>query len=168
MKTNRLVKRAIVIGIAGAMVLSEALPAFAGPVPSSTAIVKASAPDMIDHVRSRRSQRVGAGIALGVIGALVGAAAVQNEYYGSPGYYGGGGYDGGPSYYEPGYYGPAYYGSGYYGGYRYDPGADIAFGVIGAAAGAIAGAPYRAPRLRRGACWVETDARGYGYWGQCR
>jgi len=57
--------RAIVIGIAGAMVISDAVPSFAAPVPSSTAIVKTSAPDMLDHVRSRRSQRVGAGIALG-------------------------------------------------------------------------------------------------------
>ena len=94
MNRIQLAKRAIVIGIAGTMVLSDAVPVFAAPVPSSTAIVKASAPDMIDHVRSRRSQRVGAGIALG---------------------------------------------------------------VIGAAAGAIAGTPYRAPRLRRGACWIETD-----------
>lgn len=61
------------------MVLSEALPSLAAPVASSTAIVKASAPDIIDHVRSRRSRHVGAGVALGVIGALVGAAAVQNQ-----------------------------------------------------------------------------------------
>ncbi|HTM53528.1 MAG TPA: hypothetical protein VL175_05840 [Pirellulales bacterium] len=65
MNKTQLVKRAIVIGIAGAMVISDAVPSFAAPVPSSTAIVKTSAPDMLDHVRSRRSQRVGAGIALG-------------------------------------------------------------------------------------------------------
>ena len=165
MNKTQLVKRAIAIGIVGAMVLSDAVPSLAAPVPSSTAIVKTSAPDMIDHVRSRRSQRVGAGIALGVIGALAGAAAVQNQYYyGGPGYYGGPVYYGGPGYYEPGYYGAP----GYYGDYRYDPGPEIALGVIGAAAAAIAGAPYRAPRLRRGACWIETDPRGFGYWGQCR
>jgi hypothetical protein len=65
MNKTQLVKRAIVISIAGAMVISDAVPSFAAPVPSSTAIVKTSAPDMLDHVRSRRSQRVGAGIALG-------------------------------------------------------------------------------------------------------
>jgi hypothetical protein len=65
MNKTQLVKRAIVIGIAGAMVISDAVPSFAAPVPSSTAIVKTSAPDMLDHVRSRRSQRVGAGVALG-------------------------------------------------------------------------------------------------------
>jgi hypothetical protein len=65
MNKTQLVKRAIVIGIAGAMVISDAVPSFAAPVPSSTAIVKTSAPDMLDHVRSLRSQRVGAGIALG-------------------------------------------------------------------------------------------------------
>lgn len=60
--------------------------------------------------------RPGWGVAAGVAGAAVGAAAVANRYgyaydngyYGDYGYYGGGGY-----------YGAGYYGSGgyYYGGY---------------------------------------------------
>ncbi len=165
MNRTQSMKRAIVIGIVGAMVLCEAVPSFAAPVPSSTAIVKASAPNMIDQVRSRRGRAVGPGVALGVIGAMVGAATVRNQYY-----------YGGPGYYAPGYYGgPVYYGPGYYGGYdygygyRYDPGPGIALGVIGAAAGAIAAAPYRTPRLGHGACWVLTDRdRNFGYWGPCR
>jgi uncharacterized membrane protein YeaQ/YmgE (transglycosylase-associated protein family) len=168
MKRTQSLKRAVVIGIVGAMVLGETVPSFAAPVPSSTAIVKTTAPNMLDQVRSRRGRAIGAGVALGVIGALAGAAAAQNQgYYYGPGYYGG---PYGPGYYGPGYYGSGYYGDpGYYYGYRYDPGPAIALGVIGAAASAIAGAPYRTPRLRRGGCWVETDSsRGFGYWGRCR
>jgi len=166
MKRTQLLKRTIASGIVGAMVLCETVPAFAAPVFSSTAIVKTTAPNMLDQVRSRRGRAIGAGVALGMIGALAGAAAAQNQgYYYGPGYYGPG-YYGGP--YGPGYYGPGYYGYGYYDP-GYDPGAAIALGVIGAAAGAIAGAPYRTPRLRRGGCWVETDStRGFGYWGRCR
>ena len=98
-----------------------------------------------------------------MIGALAGAAAAQNQGYYGP-YYG-------PGYYGPGYYGPGYYGGPgyYYGGYSYDPGPAIALGVLGAAVGAMARAPYRTPGVRRGGCWVETDStRGYGYWGRCR
>lgn len=169
MKRTQLMQRVIVIGVVGAMVLCETVPAFAAPVPASTAVVKTTAPNMLDQVRSRRGRAIGAGVALGVIGALAGAAAAQNQgYYGpyyGPGYYG-----------EPGYYGPGYYGSGYYGGpgyyygeYGYDPAPAIALGVIGAAARAMAGAPYRAPTLRRGGCWIVTDSnRNYGYWGRCR
>ena len=162
MKKALLVKRAIAIGIAGAMAFCDAAPSFAAPVFSSTAIVGASAPTMVDQVRSRRGRAVGAGIALGVIGALAGAAAAQNQ-----GYYYGNGYYGGPGYYGPGYYAPGYYGPGYYGDYGYDPGPAIALGVIGAVAGAIATAPrYRG---RRGNCYVVTDSvRNFGYWGPCR
>jgi len=165
MKMKQSMKRAIVIGIAGAIAFGEAAPSFAAPVPSSTVAVKTTAPDMVDQVRSRRSRAVGAGVALGVIGAMVGAAAAQNQYY-----------YGGPGYYAPGYYGgPVYYGPGYYGGddygygYRYDPGPAIALGIVGAAAGAMTATPYRRARPRGGACWILTDRdRNFGYWGQCR
>ena len=165
MTRTQLLKRAVAIGIVGAMVLAETVPAFAAPVFSSTTVVKTTAPNMFDQVRSRRGRVIGAGVALGVIGALAGAAAAQNQgYYYGPGYYG-------PDYYG-GPYGAGYYAPGYYGDYYdpgYDPGAAMALGVIGAAAGAIAAAPYRAPGLRRGGCWVETDStRGFGYWGRCR
>ena len=164
MKKTLLLKRAIAIGIVGAMVLCETVPSLAAPVPSSAAIVKTTAPNMLDQVRSRRGRAIGAGVALGVIGALAGAAAAQNQGYYGP-YYGSG-YYGGPGYYGPGYYGgPGYY----YSEYSYDPGPAIALGVLGAAVGAMARAPYRAPGLRRGGFWVETDStRGYGYWGRCR
>ena len=83
MKKTLLLKRAIAIGIVGAMVLCETVPSFAAPVPSSAAIVKTTAPNMLDQVRSRRGRAIGAGVALGVIGALAGAAAAQNQgYYG--------------------------------------------------------------------------------------
>ena len=95
MKKTQLLKRAITIGIVGAMVLCETVPSLAAPVPSSAAIVKTTAPNMLDQVRSRRGRAIGAGVALGVIGALAGAAAAQNQGYYGPGYYG------------PGYYGPA-------------------------------------------------------------
>jgi hypothetical protein len=169
MKRTQLLKQTIAIGIVGAMVLCETVPSFAAPVPTSTAVVKTIAPNMLEQVRSRRGRAIGAGVAIGVIGALAGAAIAQNQGYYGPGYYGPG-YYGSPGYYGPGYYGPGYYGGpGYYYGYRYDPGPAIALGVIGAAAAAMAGAPYRAPGLRRGTCWVETDStRGFGYWGRCR
>ena len=131
-------------------------PSFAAPVPSSIVAVKTAAPDILDQVRARRGRggAIGAGVVLGVIGAVAGAAAAQNQYYYDPGYYGGPGYD-----VDPGYYGPAY-----------DPGAAMALGVIGAAAGAIAGAPYYAtPGVRPGRCWIVTDRdRNFGYWGRCR
>ena len=168
MNTTWLVKRAIVIGIAGAMVLSEAVPAFAAPVPSSTAIVKSSAPDMIEHVRSRRGQRIGAGVALGVIGALVGAAAVQNQYY----------------------YGSGLLRPGLLRRSRLLRARILWTGVLRrprllrrlplrSRSGDRARRDrcrgrrdcrrsIRVPRLRRGACWIETDARGFGYWGQGR
>lgn len=100
MKKTQLLKRAITIGIVGAMVLCETVPSLAAPVPSSAAIVKTTAPNMLDQVSSRRGRAIGAGVALGVIGALAGAAAAQNQGYYGPGYYG-------PGYYGPGYYGPA-------------------------------------------------------------
>ena len=167
MQGSQLIKRTVAIGIVGALVLCDMAPSIAAPVLSSTAVVKMTAPNMLEQVRARRGRgrAVGAGVALGVLGALAGAAAVQSQGYYGPAYYGG------PGYYGPGYYGPGYYGGrGYYRDeYGYDPGPAVAFGILGAAAGAIAGAPYRAPRLRRGGCWNVTNSdRNYGYWGSCR
>jgi hypothetical protein len=160
MKGAPSLKRAIAIGIVGAMAFCEITPSFAAPVFSSAAIVATTAPNMIDQVRSRRGRAVGAGIALGVIGGMIGAAAAQNQGYYGPGYYGGPGYNG------PGYYGPGYAPGYYYGGYDYDPGPAIALGIIGAAAGAIDAVPHN--RGQRG-CYVVTDKdRNYGYWGPCR
>ena len=169
MNAKQLMKRTIAAGIVGAMALCETIPAVAAPVPSSTVIVKTTAPNALNQVRARRGRggAIGAGVALGVIGALAGAAAAQNQYYGDPGYYGGPGYYGDPGYYGgPGYVvSPGYYGPGYY-----DPGAAAALGMIGAAAGAIVGAPYYGPvGVRSGRCWIVTDRdRNYGYWGRCR
>lgn len=161
MTARHILKHAVTIAAAGAIACVDLAPAIAAPVPTSTAIVKAAAPDMLDQVRVRRGRRgaVGAGIAFGMIGAMAGIAAANRYNYGyGYGYYG-------PDYYgDPGYYGSPYYGRGYYGGYAYDPGPAIALGVIGAAAGAIAGAPG----IRRGRCWVVTDSeRNFGYWGRC-
>ena len=165
MNAKHLMKRAIAAGIVGAMAFCEAVPAIAAPVPSSTVVVKTMAPNALDQVRARRGRggAIGAGAVLGVIGAIAGAAAAQNQYYPDPGHYGGPAYYGGPGYdVGPGSYG----GPGYYGP-RYDPGAAVALGVMGAAAGAIAGAPrYASPG---GRCWIVTDRdRNYGYWGRCR
>ncbi len=165
MKRTQLMKRAIMIAAAGTLVFGDTVPAIAAPVLSGTATVKMAAPDMLDQVRIRRGRgpAIGAGVVLGVIGAMGGAAAARNRYYYSPGYYDPGYYGG------PVYYGSPYYGYGYDGGYAYDPVPGIALGVIGAAAGAMAGAPYVVPGVQRGRCWVETDRdRAFGYWGRCR
>ena len=73
MKAPQSMKRAIAIGIVGAMAICETVPASAAPVLSSTALVKIAAPNMLDQVRVRRA--IGAGAALGVLGALAGVAA---------------------------------------------------------------------------------------------
>jgi hypothetical protein len=162
MNATQLMKHAVTIATVGAIGFVDLVPAIAAPVPSSTTIVKMAAPDTLDQVRVRRGRRggIGPGIAFGVLGAVAGIAA-SNRYNYGPGYYGQ--YYGGS-----GYYGSPYYGSDYYGGYAYDPGPAVALGVIGAAAGAIAGAPYGAPGVRRGRCWITTDAeRNFGYWGSC-
>ena len=115
MERTQLMKRAIVIGIVGAMVFCETVPSFAVPVFSSTALVKTTAPEVIDQVRARRRggrNNIGPAIALGMFGVVAGAIA-QSQYNYGPGYYGPGyGYYGpGPGYYAPG---PGYYGPGYY------------------------------------------------------
>lgn len=138
----KLTKQAIVIGIAGVVTLGAATSSFAAPVPASTAVVKMTAPNMVEQVRYRRDRggAIAAGAAIGVIGAIVGAAAIQNQYY-----------YGGPAYYGPGYYqGPGYYGGGPI--YYDHPGF------------------YAAPIVpRRGGCWIVTDRdRNFGYWGRCR
>jgi hypothetical protein len=110
MKRKQLMKQAIVIGIVGAMAFCETVPSFAAPVLSSTALVKTTAPDVIDQVRARRrggGNNIGPAIALGMFGVVAGAIA-QSQYNYGPGYYGPGyGYYGpGPGYYAPGYYAP--------------------------------------------------------------
>jgi hypothetical protein len=149
MKASQSIKRAIAIGVVGAMAICEILPASAAPVLSSTALVKATTPDVVDHVRYRRA--IGPAIALGVIGAVA-VAALQNRYYYSSGYYGTGyywpGYYGG--YGGPGYYGPvgAYpypYGYNYGYGYGYDRSGAVAAGAALGAVGAILGAASRNP-----------------------
>ena len=117
---------------------------------------------MVDQVRYRRA--IGPAVALGVLGAVAGAALQNRYYYGSgyygsgyaPGYYGG---YGGPGYYGgyagPGYYGPygAYpypYGYNYYGyGYGYDRSGAVAAGAAVGAIGAIIGAAARNPGAYR-------------------
>jgi hypothetical protein len=104
--------RAIVIAIAGAVALGTVSPSWAAPVLSSTTIVKESAPSAVSDVRYRGNRghyyrNSGAGIALGVlgvVGAVAGAAAYGNGYYGGPGYARQGYYGGYDGYaYEPGY-----------------------------------------------------------------
>jgi hypothetical protein len=169
MNTKQLMLRAVTIAAAGAIAFVDVVPVIAAPVLSSTATVKMAAPDMLDQVRVRRGRggAVGAGIALGVLGAVAGAAAASRSYDNGPGYYDAPGYNNGPAYYGE-YDGGPYYGRPYYGGYSYDPGPAVALGVIGGVAGAMADAPVYAPR-QRGRCWIDTDSgRGYGYWGSCR
>jgi hypothetical protein len=114
MHASHLMKQAVTIAAVGVIALGEMVPAIAAPVFSSTVGVKMAAPELVGQVRFRgRGAAIGAGVALGVIGAVAGAAAAQNSYYG-PGYYG-------PGY--AGYYNdPGYYGTGYYGSAAYGPG----------------------------------------------
>lgn len=106
-------KQAVVIAVAGTLALGATTASWAAPVLSSTTAVRQSAPSSLSDVRYRgRSYgNRGAGIALGVlgaVGAVAGAAAYGNGYYGN-GYYG-----------DPGYYQQGYYGSPY-DGYAYEP-----------------------------------------------
>lgn len=164
MKTACVMRRTLAIGAIGAIALFETVPAAAAPVLTSTAVVKTTAPEMIDQVRVRR--RVGTAAAIGLLGAVVGAAATTNQYYYGPG----------PGYYGPGYYGPGYYGgTGYYGpyggypypyGYGYGSGYGYGYGydrsgaaVAGAMIGAIIGtAVAQNPRLYR------PGRQPYGYY----
>jgi len=76
----------------------------------------------------------------------------------------------GARYYGQGYRG-RYYGHGghYYGYYGYGYGAAAAAGVILGAATVNGGYYYgAAPGYYGGrGCWIETDTRGYGYYGPC-
>jgi len=112
------IRQAVVTAIAGAVALGAVTSSWAAPVSSSTTIVKESAPPSVSDVRYRGGGRYyrnnSAGVALGVlgiVGAVAGAAAYGNGYYG-----------GGPGYYRQGYYGGP---QGYYGapngGYAYEP-----------------------------------------------
>lgn len=112
MKTKTM-KRAAVVAIAGAVALGAATSSWAAPVSSSTRAVKETAPSVVSDVRYYRGYRGyhayrghyyrgnGPGVALGVLGvagAVAGAAAYGNGYYGGPGYYRQGYYGGGPYY----------------------------------------------------------------------
>src|ERR1700726_2270394 len=46
-----MVKRIVALGLAGAMTVTMAVPSYAAPVPTATAVVKAAAPDVITDVR---------------------------------------------------------------------------------------------------------------------
>lgn len=117
-------EKAVVIGIAGAITLTALTPAWAVPVMSSTATVKAAMPDQITDVRYRRYHRgYGGGAAFaGLAFGLIGSAIAASQYRQSYGYYGQPYYYGSPYAYAPAYgYGyapaPVYgYGGGYYGG----------------------------------------------------
>ena len=93
-------RRALRVGIAGALALSTVAPAAAAPVLTLAAAVRDAVPDRVTEVRWRR----GGAVAAGVIGGLaLGAAiAASRPYYGARYYYG------------PGYRAPPYY---YYGSY---------------------------------------------------
>jgi len=108
-------RRAIAFGVAGAMAL--ATPAFAAPVLSSTASVKAAAADHAVDVRWRHGGGVAAGLAVGALaGAAIAAATAPRYggYYDYPAY----------TYGYPAYGYPAYGAYGYpgYGAYGYDTG----------------------------------------------
>lgn len=107
---------AIALGLAGTLALGT-LSASAGPLPTSTAAVKAAASDHVTDVRWRgRGHGIGPGIAFGLgAAALVGAAVAAQPYY-APGYYYGGPVYAEPYAYQPVYPAPGYYGSRY-GGY---------------------------------------------------
>lgn len=92
------------------LLISNAAPVVAAPVPSSVAALKsAMASNVIDARARGRGAGVAAGIATGLI--LGGIIASQPRYYGPRGYYY---YYGGPPpllygpqvFYPPGYYGP--------------------------------------------------------------
>jgi BA14K-like protein. len=81
-----------------------------------------------------------------------GRAYYGRPYYGRP-YYGGYRYR---PYYYGGYYRPYY---GY--GYGYDPGAAVAAGIFGLAAGAIASSAIASPPRRYRSSWVAYCSRKY-------
>jgi hypothetical protein len=110
MNTKQLLMRGVMIAAAGAIGFVDVMPAVAAPVLSSAATVKSVLPDMLDQVRVRRGRggNIGAGIALGVIGAVAGAAAASRSYDYGPGYYARG-YDGGGEYYGSPDYAPRAY-----------------------------------------------------------
>jgi hypothetical protein len=137
----RLNKRAMAVGLAGAMVLSAVSPSFAAPVMTSTAVLKAVQPGAITEVRWRGRGWRGRGLAAAGIGlfagALIGSVIARAQAY--PYYYDGGPYDSAPVYAAP----PPVY---------VEP-----------------GAVYAAPEpAYPSGCWITTDKdRGYGYWGAC-
>jgi hypothetical protein len=113
---NNLV-RVVSIGVAAAITFGGTIPSWAAPVLSSTAIVGAAAPTDVSNVYYRghhRGRGVGAGLALGLVGAGIAASAYRNNYYDNRGYYRRG-YDRSYGYEQS----PDYYGPGYRSGYRY-------------------------------------------------
>lgn len=111
---NRTMKRATAIAIVGAVALGACTPSWAAPVFASTTAVRDAVPSATSDVRyrgyrGRYHRNNGAAIALGVLGvagAVAGAAAYDNGYYGNRRYRQG--YYGNPGYYQQGYYGNPY------------------------------------------------------------
>ena len=102
--------------LAGALAFGLAGPSAAAPLPTSTATIKAAAPDSIVDVRWRGRHHGGA-IFAGVAAGLIGAAAFGafSPAYGYPAY---GYYDG---YYPATYAYETYPAYGYYPAYHYYP-----------------------------------------------
>jgi hypothetical protein len=116
--TLTLIKRAMGVATAGALILSSIAPAASAPVVSAgAAALKSATGPQVTDVRWRGGW--GGAVAAGIIGGLALGAIASAPYY-SYGYapygYGYAPYGYAPTYY--GYYGgPAYYGYGY--GYGY-------------------------------------------------
>lgn len=138
-------RRALAMGLAGALMITAAVPTWAAAVPSNTTGVKAAvASDVIDvRWRGRYGGAVIGGVAAGLaLGAIAGAAAR-------------------PYYYDPGY---AYYG---YAQPYYAPPSVYAPPQVYYPPEPVYAAP---PPPRGGAyrqCWVQNDERGFGYWRPC-
>jgi hypothetical protein len=143
-------RRALAAVTAGAMVVSAVVPAATAPVMTSTATLRAAAPDQTINVRWRRGGAWVGGIAAGLAVGAIAAAAARPRYYYEPGYGYAEPYYAPPTVYyapPPAYYAPAptYYAPAptYYAPRNYGPG------------------PIRQ-------CWVSSDNdRGYGYWRPC-
>jgi hypothetical protein len=120
--SNVTMKRSVALAIAGAMAIGVASPAWAAPVLSNTAAVKAAVPAATTDVRYYRNGYrnngglIIGGLALGVIGAVAAQGYYRDRAYGGPYGYAEAPYRGGYGY-GPGYgYAPAYAPA-----YRYAP-----------------------------------------------
>jgi hypothetical protein len=106
---NIISNRAAALGVLSALAIAVAAPAWAGPLPTNTAAVKAAAPGQVTDIRWRGGRGIGPGLAFGLAaGALAGAAVAAQPY--GPGYY-----------YEEPVYGPGYGAPVYAQPYGYEP-----------------------------------------------